>query len=262
LTTATDLEPARRSQLKPLTLANRRSARKAWVIPDALARSVTMMAKPKLPASLAEAEAAVLKAGAVAYARELVRMIRDQQISFCGLRLSWFEKPDSQRLAGWLAKQMAETPQGMVDLCNLARAGWGLADEAARELIQDYKHRRRYEDMPPSLLAYDQEITGPRRAYRRLSSQKKEDHFLCDLAITCVVGAVCVNTGLKATRQRASKPSKRDRFSACRVTAEALRLEQVAERLEGRPLGESGVAEIWRRLGHIAFPNGPRALRL
>jgi hypothetical protein len=216
----------------------------------------------KLPATFAEAEAALREAEALAYARERVLMVRDEKISFCGLRLSWFEKPDSQRFAGWLAKQMAQTPQGMTDLCNLARVGWGLADEAARELIQDYKHRRRYEDMPPSLLAYDQEITSPRRAYRRLSSQKKEDHFLCDLAIAYVVGDVCAKTGLKATRQRASKPSKRDRPSGCRVTAEALRLEQVAERLEGRPLGESGVAEIWRRFGRIAFPDGPHALRL
>jgi hypothetical protein len=225
-------------------------------------RRVATMAKSKLPSTIVEAQASLLKAEALAYARERVRMVRDEKISFCGLRLSWFEKPDSQRFAGWIAKQMAQTPQGMTDLCNLARAGWGLADEAARELIQDYKHRRRYEDMPPSLLAYDQEITGPRRAYRRLPAQKNEDHFLCDLAIACIVGDVCAKIGLKATRQRASRPSKRDRPSGCSVTAEALRLEQVAERLVGRPLGESGVAEIWRTLGRIAFPDGPHALPL
>jgi hypothetical protein len=58
---------------------------------------------------------------------------------------------------------------------------------------------------------------------------------------------------LKPLRQRASK---RDRPSGCSVTAEALKLEQVAV------IGESAVVEIWGRYGHVAFPNGPGALGL
>jgi hypothetical protein len=179
-------------------------------------------------------------------------MVRDEQVSFCGLQLSWFEKPESQRFARWLAKQMSQTPQGMIDLCNLARAGWGLADEAARELIQHYKHHRRYEEMPPSLLAYDQEITGPRRAYRQLSAPKKEDRFLRDLAICVIVGAVCGRFGLNPTRQRASK-RERPRPSGCSTVALALKAERMA-------LGESAVAEAWRRFGRMAFPDGPHAI--
>jgi hypothetical protein len=205
-----------------------------------------MMAMPKLPATFAEAEASLLKTEALAYAREFVRMICDEQIvSYFGLPLFWFEKPDSQRLVRQFMKEMAQTPQGMMDLCNLARTGWSLADEAARELIQDHSHRR--EDMPPTLAAYNMEIVDPRRAYRRLPSPKKSDNFLRDMAIVAGVGDVCARFGLKPTRQRASR---RDRLSGCSIFAEALTLERVAV------IGESAVVEIWRRYGGKAFPDG------
>jgi len=207
----------------------------------------------KLPPTIAEAEASLIEAEVLAYARKLVRMVRDEQISFCGQPLSWLEKVDSQRFARQTMKQMASFPFGMMDLCNLARAGWGLADEAARELIQEYSHRR--EDMPPTLVAYNMEIIDPRRVYRRLPSQKKEDRFLRDLAIVWVVGDVCSKFRLKPMRQRRSKPSKHDRFSGCSIVAEAITAELM-------PLGESAVVEVWRRYGRMAFPNGLNAIGL
>nr|WP_224741164.1 hypothetical protein [Bradyrhizobium sp. 2S1]MCK7667573.1 hypothetical protein [Bradyrhizobium sp. 2S1] len=206
------------------------------------------MAKPKLPATFAEAEAEVLKANALAYARESVRTVREERVSFCGMQLSWFEKSESQRFARERMKEMACSELGMMDLCNLARAGWGLADEAARELILRYKHRK--EDMPPTLEAYNMEIVDPRRAYQRLPSKKKADNVLRDLAVTAIIGDVCAKFRLKPTRQR---DSKQDRPSGCSIVALALQEEQLG-------IGESAVVEIWRRLGRMAFPDGPHAI--
>ncbi|WP_143273373.1 hypothetical protein [Bradyrhizobium canariense] len=198
---------------------------------------------PTLPPTFAEAQASLIKTEALAYAREFVRMIRDQQITFWGQPLHWFARADNRQFARERMKGAASTPQGMMDLCNLARTGWGLADEAARELIIDYQHRG--EDMPPTLVAYNMEIVDPRRVWRQLSAPKKEDRFLRDLAITGIVGDVCRKFSLKPMRQRTSK---RDRPSGRAIVAEALQAEHMA-------LGESAVVDVWRRYGRIAFPN-------
>src|SRR5262245_45988609 len=127
----------------------------------------------KLPASITDAEACLLEADALAYARESVRRIRDEKVEFFGLPLSWFEKSDSRRMVCQFMKDMATQPLAMMDLANLARAGWDLADGALRELIIEYQHRN--EPMPPPLAAYAMEVADPRRAYRRSHGQKKTD---------------------------------------------------------------------------------------
>ncbi|MEY9182346.1 hypothetical protein [Bradyrhizobium sp. USDA 313] len=150
----------------------------------------------KLPSTVANAEASLLHADALTYARKWVRMVRDEQIPHWGnAGQSWFDKQESQRFVRQMMRHMARSPSGMIDLCNLARAGLGLADQTARELILEYEHAR--ELMPPALLAYNMELVDPRRGYRRLTSQKKEDRFLRDIAITVIIGDVCSRFRLK-----------------------------------------------------------------
>ena len=200
----------------------------------------------KLPATFAEAEASLLEADALNYARETVRRIRDEKISFFGLPLSWFEKAESRRFVLEFMKQGAKHPSGfaMMDLANYASAGWDLADDALRELYIEYEHRN--EPMPPPLRTYIMERADPRRVYRRPRGQKKSDNLLRDIAVTVVVGDVCMEFGLKPTRQTASK---HDRLSGCRIAAQALKKE-------GLTIAEPTVVSIWTRYGRIAFPSG------
>jgi len=194
-----------------------------------------------LPASFGDA----LEVAALAYACERVRMVRDEEMVFFGLPLHWFDKLDNRRFARERLKGAAKDPQGMIDLANLARAGWDLAHEALCELIQEYGHRA--ESMPIPLQAYNMEIVDPRRDYHRLRGKKKSDRILRDIAITAIVGDVCWKFSLPPTRQRASK---RDRPCGCKIVAQALRNEKVCM------IGEDAVVAVWTKYGRIAFPTG------
>ena len=139
-----------------------------------------------LPQTLAEAEATLR----MAYARELVRSIRDEKISWCGLRLSWFAKPDNRRAAMQFIKTAAmSAPLAMIDLVNAARCGFDLAYDVACELILEHKHRRN--EMPPSLAAFDMELTDPRRHRQKQRGLKEADFLMRDIAITAIVADVC-----------------------------------------------------------------------
>jgi hypothetical protein len=194
----------------------------------------------KLPVPIS----AATTAAAIAYARERVRMVRDEKITFFGLELSWFKKEHSREMVRQMMKDLALSPRGMMDVANLARAGWDLADETLREMIIDYSHRR--EEMPPTLIAYNMEVVACRSHQPRAGARKKSDNLLRDFAITCVVGDVCGRFGLLPTRQMASKKA---RLSGCRVVARAL-----AE--EGLAISELAVIGVWTRYGRRAFPGG------
>ena len=79
-----------------------------------------------VPATLEEAEA-------IAYARELVRMVRDEKISFFDIPLSWFNRPDSVRWWKQWLRITAETPGGLLDLYDDARDG----DQMSHEVLCD-----------------------------------------------------------------------------------------------------------------------------
>lgn len=166
-----------------------------------------------------------------------------------GLELYWFDKLENRRFGRKMLKDMAQRPQGMIDLVNLARVGVGLAEEVARELILDYGHRA--EAMPIPLHAYGLEIADPRRIYPRQRGKNKADNFLRDIAITAIVGDACWKFGLPPTRQQASK---QNRPSGCNVVAQALRGEKVCM------IGEAAVVTIWTKYGRAAFPNGVTGL--
>jgi hypothetical protein len=186
--------------------------------------------------------ATVIEAEAVANARASVRMIRDDKITFFGLPLSWFDKEDNRRFVREQIKSFAmSSPMAMVDVAKLGSAGWDVADDALRELIIEHHHRS--EPMPPPLTTYSMEIAA-RRDYRRPHGPKKTDTLLRDIALTALVGDVCMKFGLRPTRLTASK---KDRPSGCSILAQALKAESMA-------MSESAVVSIWNRYGRMAFP--------
>jgi hypothetical protein len=147
----------------------------------------------KLPQTLIEAEA-------IAYAREHVRAIRDEKISFIAdLKLSWFEKPDNRRATVQMLKTWAAQPVFLMDLCKLASAGWTVAHEAVCDLILDYRHKRI--ELPPALEAYDMDVVraaaDPRQRRRRRGAPEKADTYMRDIAIVFVVGMTSWKFGLK-----------------------------------------------------------------
>ncbi len=186
-----------------------------------------------------QAVAEIAEADAIAYARELVRMVRDGKLELCGLPLNWFERGDNHAAARQLIERFAVlSPNLMLDLPHLARAGWGLAHEALLSLHIQYEHEGK--PRPPALAAYIQEFAAG-RTYAQRPSKKPENNFLRRIAITCIVGSVCERFHLKPTRSGSHKPS------GCSIVAKALGEERMA-------IGEAAVTAIWAQVGKMAFP--------
>jgi hypothetical protein len=205
------------------------------------------MARGKLPlaGSYDQAVSAITEADAVARARELVRLARDEKIEWCGLPLSWLDKRDNRASMRALLERFAvASPNVMMDLPHLARAGWGLAHEVLLSLHVQYEHAGK--PRPPPLAAYVMEIAAGRIPLQ-VPSKKVEDNFMRRVAICCVVGLVCQEFKLKPTRSGRTRPG-RDRPSGCSVTAQAMRAERLA-------LSEAAVVKIWQQIGRVAFPH-------
>jgi hypothetical protein len=192
------------------------------------------------------AVAEIAEADAVAYARDLVRQARDGKIELFGVPLNGFDKDDNRTAVRKLIEYVAvASPNAMLDLPHLARAGWGLAHEALLSLHVQYEHEGK--PRPPPLATYIMECAAG-RTYPRVPSKKREDYFLRKIAITSIVGLVCEHFKLKPTRSRSSyrKPS------GCSIVAQALGEEHMG-------IGEDAVTAIWQQLGNIAFPAEFRA---
>ena len=190
-----------------------------------------------LPATVDEAELAIV------HVREQVRQIRDEKIEWFGLKLSWFEKPDGRRLAKEWIWRLAADPDGygLIDVCNYARAGWGLAHEVLCDLLVQYGHTR--VPLPVPLDAYDKEIVKASRhghRYRRTRGQQKSDLFLRDIAVVFLIVDVCWKFNLRPTGSQGKRPS------GCKVVAKALGEEGLA-------ISEPTVVAIWEKLGARAF---------
>jgi hypothetical protein len=193
----------------------------------------------KLPATFEEAEA-------LAYAREGVHMVQAEKVSFMGLRLSWFEKADSRSVWKQWLKLSARDPIALIDLCNEARAGDGLARQALSELILDYRHQ--HADLPPALAGYEadliREAGDPEHHAPGIRGRRRSDVLLRDIAIVWIVGTICWKFGLKPTRNPASK---REHLCGCGIVARALAAE-------GMAISEAAVVSLWTRWGRSAFP--------
>ncbi|WP_441259624.1 hypothetical protein AB7008_23700 [Bradyrhizobium sp. 521_C7_N1_3] len=188
--------------------------------------------------------AEIAEADAVAYARQLVCMVRDEKLEFCGVPLNWFDKGDNHLAARKLIERLAVlSPDLMLDLPHLAHAGWGLAHEALLNLHVQYEHQGK--PRPPALAAYIQELASG-RTYLHIPSKKREDNFLRKIAINFIVGSVCERFKMKPTRSSRRKPS------GCSIVTKALADERIA-------IGEDAVTAIWAQLGKVAFPAEFRA---
>jgi hypothetical protein len=183
---------------------------------------------------------------ALAFARERVRMVRDEGIEWAGVPLRWFNQDDTLR--GWreiIKGAAVRDPKTMSDLTHYARAGWGLADDVLVELNAQYGHFR--VDKPVLLEAYMLDRVEHGRPLRAQSSQPYS-HFLRDIAIVCIVAEVCARFGMKPRRTSSSRPS------GCAITAEALHIERIST------IDVSAVEAVWSRLRKFAFPGGLRPL--
>jgi hypothetical protein len=172
------------------------------------------------------------EADALVFARAEIAYFRDHKVSFGSVDLHWFDKSDNRKMAReWVKRYAMGHPTHMMYVVDLANAGWGLADEALRELIIELLDRG--EQLPTSLAAYN--MTIARGPVRRLGGPKVTDNFLRDIVIVSTVQQVMRKFGLKETRSRS-----RRRASACSIVSQALQDERVA-------LGEADVVAIWRR---------------
>jgi hypothetical protein len=200
----------------------------------------TPMLTNRLPATFEQAEYELLEADAIAHVREQVCRIRDEKIEWFGLHF-WFEKSDSRRWAKeWIARAAAD-PDGLIDVCNYARGGWGLAHEVLCDLIIQYRHQRI--NLPIPLEAYDNEIVrasrDPGYHYRRTRGQQKSDLFLRDIGVVYLVVDVCWKFNLRPTRN----PGSQGKWpSGCSVVA-------LAMTEEGLGIDEDTVVAIWEKLG-------------
>jgi hypothetical protein len=131
-------------------------------------------------------------------------------------------------------KWLAADPHQAERLCNLARAGWGLADEVVREVIVERRQRR--QPLLASLEAYEiGAIQGDGYFQSRRGGREKGNDILRDRAIVGLVWEVCQTYGLNPTRNPASK-----RPSGCSIAAKALEAEG-----ESGNITEAAVAKIW-----------------
>ena len=184
----------------------------------------------QLPTTLIEAEA-------VAFARAEIDWYRDNPIPMFGIDVRFLDRDDARRFARHTVKTHAlHHPTNMMMICDYARAGWDLADEALREAIIEFLDRG--ELLPTYLASYNMEVA--RGGFRRASGPKKADNFFRDIALMAVVENVGKKFGFKPTRNLASK-----RPSACSIVAQAV------------GLSEPAIVAIWQRLGRWLQPTPP-----
>jgi hypothetical protein len=151
----------------------------------------------QLPATFVEADA-------LTFARRCIAFVRDGKLALGGTEHGrWFEKDESHRISRQMFKAWAmESPINMMNAVEFARAGWGLAGEALRDLLLEYKNRG---DRPPTYLAaFDMEITAGDRM-RRMPARRKSDNVTRDIVIAFVVFFVSERFALRPTRNRASQ---------------------------------------------------------
>jgi hypothetical protein len=216
-----------------------------------------------LPTAIETSKATRLEGAALAYARGLVRWLRDEKLPLESPGMppqlvSFLDVADAER---WGANRMmaeamladgersrvnrlkAEAMQGsamtIVDLVDLAPA-WGLADRACRELVQEYE--RRGERKPPALGVYTQRLAAG-RLYSRRGGWDATRLVMRNVTIAHIVAGVCSRFDLKPLR---NLRSRLERASGCSITARALKEECFV-------ISETAVAKIWDEYGYFVL---------
>src|SRR5262249_17858506 len=132
--------------------------------------------------------------------------------------------------------------------------GWDLAQEALRELILEFKHRK--QPLPPALDGYDFSLTA-QTIRAPLSGPKPYKTFFRDIGISIVVGEVSQQFGLKPHRNVSKHAAPRP--SACSIVATAwtefrLSLETAERETAQRPPTERAIQKIWQKYGPLIRP--------
>ncbi|PBB21147.1 hypothetical protein [Mesorhizobium sp. WSM4313] len=179
---------------------------------------------------------------ALAFARSVIHRYQIEEIDVAfGIRVNWLRKAGNRRFVVELVKQFCQwRVENLMHIVDLARAGWGVADEALRSLMLEYQNRG--EVMPTYLAAYSMEIISGR--IPKIRGKQKADYFLRDMAVLCTIIMVMEKFELAAT----SRDGKN--ICACLVVADAMAAENQA-------IGYKAVAEIWRKYGHAAARDVP-----
>jgi hypothetical protein len=190
----------------------------------------------KLPATIDEAQA-------LTYARGRIASFRDGKHElYPGMgEYYWLDKADGRQLFIQMLKVGAlKDSMFMMHVCNAARGGSDLADEALRELIIEFENNRK--DKPTALAEYTMEIARAGIKPSRRRGPKRSNYYLRDIAVGGVVLQVQLKFGLDPYRNEASP-----RQSACSIVARAMR----EERLKGK-WAESAVVAIFKKYSGIA----------
>jgi hypothetical protein len=188
----------------------------------------------KLPATIDEAQA-------LTYARGRIAPFRDGKHElYPGMgEYYWLDKADGRRIFVQILKVGAlKDSMFMMHVCNAARGGSDLADEALRELIIEFENNRK--EKPTALADYTMEIARAGIKPERRSGPKTSNYYLRDIAISSVVFKVHLKFGLNPYRNEASP-----RPSACSIVAKAMREERL-KGPRGKPWTEHAVVAIWK----------------
>jgi hypothetical protein len=184
-----------------------------------------------LPATLAEHEA-------IEYARRRFAFFHDNPVEIFGMADVRLFGPDvgedTRRRGIETLKCMALDAQRVEAIVDYGRAGWDLAQEALRQVIMEFKHRR--QEMPPALAGYDySKDAGSVRA--PISGPKPYNRLFRNIGICILVAEVGQKFGLKPYRNRAGP-----RLTGCSVVAAAISAEDLA------------VEKIWQEFGRLIRP--------
>lgn len=165
---------------------------------------------PPVPAPLADHESQALGA-----ARQWVARCLEPGEHFGGLAPL---DPDAGHvvLRGVIKDWAVQHPLNAAEVCGWARAGWGDADLAARELIAEFLNIG--VTLPLPLNAYMIDLAHPRaEAHQQaIRGQPRAKKLLEDLCIAVLLAELCRNFGLRLRRRQ------KHTDSACSVVARAL----------------------------------------
>jgi hypothetical protein len=195
---------------------------------------------------------AAVEAEALEYARGRLIEFRDKSESWLGPRAGPghpFLVPEAgHAMVRRLFKELARSyPNDMLRAIATARAGNGDAQDAMRELADEYLYRG--EKLPVPLANFQMELNAG--LLQRLPARKKSSNYLRNMAFAVIIAELCDKFGLKPTRNRQSRsPSRRQ--SGCATLTEALKLVEMPKGFF-KP-GEKALEEIWRQWHLVIDP--------
>jgi hypothetical protein len=157
---------------------------------------------------------AAIEGEALTFARE--RITHFQSGDFCNLGCPVTHPDAGRRLLRRILQHWAlSSAESMLQLTELATAGWDEADIAARGLIQEFHNRG--EAVPAYLATYNDRLLSGFVPIRP-RGQKKATNFLLDFFLVYLIVELTEKFGLKPRRNQLGK---KRRASSCSIIANA-----------------------------------------